>query len=634
MPKELDVYQLIKTYSARTKLGIIDYLAFSQAVQRQARNYDQNEPFFRDLSLHPDSILVPKLFQLSRDGKISLQAVQNRIDKIFFPEVFTQAVNNEYKRIENNPDIPFPDDDTLNISIPREWVQLVSVEADLPALLAQKSDSPVPIYRLIFPDGKKNMIILSVMLSGKLLEYSVLKIRNYLRKGSNKDYIQQRLAPAFIGKDSQLKNSLSSILIRPLESAEELRSSMGDFSYPFWAYLTTAIRKDLTGKGDLLPDDIAIIQASYIIDVYNNHYKNKAQREADKTDAFNNLNLAIKKEPFLFSIDDISEFRDSMGRPLLGKYSKEELEDWLRDRSTKAPSGYLPELLLLGSGHAKGHFIAKESLIPYLIKGLKENRSVIKAMITRDWKVILEDFKTVPAMDDDKAFAVDLDTRLADRAPFLSSILETSLPALVYQETNGGMEVSEDLERCFGSGKVAGTDVLLNLNRKQTLMDAKIMLPFWYSIPFISWIFKLFFRTSSKKSIEKQKKEAINSKVMREDPKPENTRALEFSQMARAAEKRLLPQGQSLEDRMISLNGRWNTMLDVQAKANLTEDIHSLVRDFVRNALRTMRPSSFTLERIETMAANIADRPNLLKIRNHQALEEYIKLYIIKLLKR
>lgn len=104
--------------------------------------------------------------------------------------------------------------------------------------------------------------------------------------------------------------------------------------------------------------------------------------------------------------------------------------------------------------------------------------------------------------------------------------------------------------------------------------------------------------------------------------------------MARAAEKRLLPQGQSLEDRMISLNGRWNTMLDVQAKANLTEDIHSLVRDFVRNALRTMRPSSFTLERIETMAANIADRPNLLKIRNHQALEEYIKLYIIKLLKR
>ena len=59
-----------------------------------------------------------------------------------------------------------------------------------------------------------------------------------------------------------------------------------------------------------------------------------------------------------------------------------------------------------------------------------------------------------------------------------------------------------------------------------------------------------------------------------------------------------------------------------------------LVRDYLRTTLRSMRPSAFTPDRVEMMAANLADRPNLLKIRNHQALEEYIRLYMVKMLKR
>jgi len=50
--------------------------------------------------------------------------------------------------------------------------------------------------------------------------------------------------------------------------------------------------------------------------------------------------------------------------------------------------------------------------------------------------------------------------------------------------------------------------------------------------------------------------------------------------------------------------------------------------------LRTMKPSSFTIDRLETLSSNLADTPTLLKIRNHSALEEYIKLYMVKMLKR
>jgi len=636
MPQEIDVYHLLKTFAARNKMYVMQYLAFSQAIQRQAKSYDQSIPLYRDLSLHPDGVLIPRLFQLAREKRISLQAVENRIDLVMLPEAFTEVLYAEYRRMEENPDIPFPDEHSLKLSIPPEWIQAVSVESDLPALVALEGDKPVPIYRFLFPEGLKPLVVLSVAVGDKLLEYAGLKIRNYLRKGSNKDFIQQRLASAFSGKDRQLKDAMTAVLIRPFDALQEMRQGSGDFSYSFWAYLTSAIRKDLSGKGDPGPDDMAAYQASYIIDVFNNHYKGKAQVEQEKDTAFKTLSMLLHKPPYLFAVDDIVDFRDSQGRPLLGKYSREELEQWLRSRTTEAAEGVLPELLLFGVGQVKGKLIAKDTLLPYLFKALREARVVIKPLITYDWHKILADFGSSQSMDDDAAFVKELDARLAAQSPILTGILSTDLPALVYQEFRGVKDAPSELDRCFGGGTSAGSDVLLDLDRKSLLTDVRVLLPFWYSVPILSWIVSLFVRGAKRRSVRRGRAtiepqlEASGSSANRTP----NARAAEFSQMARAAEKKMLPPGQSLEEHLRSLSARWNTLLDPVAKANLTEDINSLVRDFMRATLRSMRPSSFTPERIETMAATLADRPNLLRIRNHTALEEYIRLYIIKLLKR
>jgi len=636
MPQEIDVYHLLKTFAARNKMYVMQYLAFSQAIQRQAKSYDQSIPLYRDLSLHPDGVLIPRLFQLAREKRISLQAVENRIDLVMLPEAFTEVLYAEYRRMEENPDIPFPDEHSLKLSIPPEWIQAVSVESDLPALVALEGDKPVPIYRFLFPEGLKPLVVLSVAVGDKLLEYAGLKIRNYLRKGSNKDFIQQRLASAFSGKDRQLKDAMTAVLIRPFDALQEMRQGSGDFSYSFWAYLTSAIRKDLSGKGDPGPDDMAAYQASYIIDVFNNHYKGKAQVEQEKDTAFKTLSMLLHKPPYLFAVDDIVDFRDSQGRPLLGKYSREELEQWLRSRTTEAAEGVLPELLLFGVGQVKGKLIAKDTLLPYLFKALREARVVIKPLITYDWHKILADFGSSQSMDDDAAFVKELDARLAAQSPILTGILSTDLPALVYQEFRGVKDAPSELDRCFGGGTSARSDVLLDLDRKSLLTDVRVLLPFWYSVPILSWIVSLFARGAKRRSVRRGRAtiepqlEASGSSANRTP----NARAAEFSQMARAAEKKMLPPGQSLEEHLRSLSARWNTLLDPVAKANLTEDINSLVRDFMRATLRSMRPSSFTPERIETMAATLADRPNLLRIRNHTALEEYIRLYIIKLLKR
>jgi hypothetical protein len=636
MANDIDVFQLLKTFSTKNKLTTIAYPVFAQAIQRQARTYDQTIPLYRDLSLHPDAILIPKLFRLQQDRRLALVATGNRIDSIILPEAFTETVYAEYRRIEENPDIPFPDETSLKLVIPSEWIQIVSVETDLPALVEFEGTRPVLFYRLLFPEGLKSMLVLSASVGDKLLEYAVLKIRNYLRKGSNRDYIQQRLLPAFAGKESLLKDALTTVLIKPFDAVEEMRQGRNDFVYTFWAYLSSAVRKDLGGKSDPTPDDVCTQQSLFIMDVYNTLYRSRAQRGQERETAFNNLGTLLRKIPYLYTMQEICDFRDTQGRPLLGKYTREELEAWIHERSTKADEGVLPEILLINIGHGRTALIAKDRFLPYLLKLMREARVTIKADLTRDWRALLYDFERVDAMIDDHSFRVELSKRIATASPLLATALAMNLAPIVYEEHKGLRETPAELEPCFGNGRTADPDVLLDLDRKRLLIDVRMLLPLWYTIPVLSWIIALFKRGAARKAKEKQSLRVVATADESNTPARQgpNNRALEFSEAARKAERRLVPQGYNLEEYLQTLVGRWNNLLDPVAKANLTEDINSLVRDYLRGVLRTMKPSGFTADRLEMMSSNLADTPNLLKIRNHKALQEYIKLYMIKMLKR
>jgi hypothetical protein len=239
-------------------------------------------------------------------------------------------------------------------------------------------------------------------------------------------------------------------------------------------------------------------------------------------------------------------------------------------------------------------------------------------------------------MEDDQAFRAELWSRLAVFSPVLSVILSTALPPLVFQEFRNEKDSVIEIDQCFGGNRVAGAEVLLDLNRKRLMAEARTLLPFWYSLPLISWLLALFSRGSRRKKRQqsRNKEPAFAGPARNAESRVPNARSLEFGQAAKVAEQKMLPQGYSLDEYLSFLVSRWNTLIDPVSKNNLTEDINSLVRDFLRATLRSMRPSSFTPDRIEMMAANLADRPNLLRIRNHTALEEYIRLYMVKVLKR
>lgn len=634
MQRDIDVYQIVRAFASRNNLTEIDYRAFAQAVTRQARQGDQTNPLFRDLSLNADTVLVPRLLKMAQERKLALEMVGNEIGKIVVPEHYADVFHREYRRMDESSDVPFPDEDSLKTIVPGDWIQAISLESDLSSIAEIAEERPVPLYRLIFPDNLRPIVIPSAFVPAKLIEYAVLKVRQYLRRGGNKEYLFNKLVYAFSSKEQILKDTFSLVLTRPYEAIDELRKSSSDFTFTFWAYLSSHIKKDLDKKADKTPEESSIYQACVICEIFANYYKGKAQRVVDLELAYKALAANLRKPPFQFTVDEISLFKDSKGAPLLGKYSREELETWLKDATTKTDPGQLPEFFIVATAAGRRFYVAKDRLLALATRLVGEARPDLRGRILNEWKRVLEDFGSLQAIEDDKAYRRDLAARVEERYPLLDALLKDRLLPLVYEEAAGKGEAPAELERFFYRGDLVPIEELLDLPRKTMVSDARMLLPFWYSVPLLSAIAKIFMRKP------KAKKKAVTAKMPERigevPPKaaPAKDRKREFSAAAAKVGRSLVPSGVTTDEYLRELEGRWNTLLNHEAKANLTEDVNSLVRDYLRGVLRSMKAEQFTLERVKTLAANLADTPTLMRIKNHSALELYIQLYMVRALQR
>jgi hypothetical protein len=640
MSRGIDVYQLLRSFAERNKLSEVDYKTFSQALQRQARLSDQTEPVYRDLTLNPDTVLVPRLFLLSKEKKLVLQTVGNEIHSIVLPERYEEAFLQEYRRMDENPDLPFPDEDSLKLSVPGEWIQTVSVETDLGALSDADEKSSVPLFRISFPEGARSLVVPSEFVPDKLLEYSVLKLRQYLRKGANKEYVFNKLVNAFPGKENQLKDAMSLVLTRPTDAVKGILSSDSDFTYPFWAYFVSAIKKDLEKKNERTQEDWAYCQSALLCEFYVNHYKAKAQRIQDLEAAMKSMDAGLRKPPYNFSMDEILAFKDSKGASIVGKFSQEEIEARIRDKCMKAEEGELPEILVMSTGGTR-IFVAKDKALLLTVRQIAEARPALRSRILDQWKRLLEDFQNCPAMTSDGAFLAELSAQVESRFPILDTLIRDRLLPLVRDESQARGDLPPDVARLFYKDNLIPLDELFDLSRKSLLVDARMLMPFWYSVPILSSIARLIHRLTAGRAKRAAAREKAVKLVLEERTEKEQkgNRALtskerraEFEAAANRIAKEVLPQGRGLDDYLVELEGRWNSLLNPEAKRNLTYDVESLARDYLRGVLRTMGTGTFTTERLKNLGSSLADSPTLLKIKNHKALELYIQLYMIKIL--
>jgi hypothetical protein len=386
------------------------------------------------------------------------------------------------------------------------------------------------------------------------------------------------------------------------------------------------IKNEVLQKNDLIAQDIAILQSVCILEIFNNYYKSKVVKTKEREVALKNLSLSFDKAPYLFNLHAITKFTDSQGIPLLGKYSKEDLETFLKTKTTEHKENELPELFILHNLAGEQLFIKKTVILPFCCQLLVDTRILVKNEISNRWFKLLKAYDREPAMDKDEEFEKLLARRTKNANPTLVLLLKDAKLALTYYEIKDEANLSEVTRLFDTNGKLLPFSALLMLNRKALLTDTLMLLPFWYSIKFLVSIISFFKRMGRLKQSE-------SDQDIVESPLSESSWNINLPPSIKDLAAELIPSGSTLPDALVEQEARWNTRINPQARKDLLVDVNALITDRMRQLMRLPKKPRITRDFLEQISsAFVSESAVLQQLGDHEAFALYIKLYIINLL--
>ncbi|MDR2402947.1 MAG: hypothetical protein LBD78_02845 [Spirochaetaceae bacterium] len=634
MAQRTDLYSILMNYADRHHSPYIDIETFIVFLEKYAGNHTDEQPEWKKWVDDVNVKFWGELNHLIEEGKCVLLD-EKREGQIYLAEFYADIVRQTYESLDANAGLPFPCEQSLGISIPRDQVRVIGIETDMSDYLNAPQEAPFPILMIAFPENITPALVLSSLLPQRFIEAALLKIRYYLQNHNNKEYILHKLMPQFMGKETLLREMFKQVEIHPLDCLHYLETG-GEFSVLFWLYFCNMIKTEIRRKDDLLAEDIAAFQSVYIINVMTVYYKKKVMLAKEKELAFSMLEQRLNKAPFLYSMNDIINFTGANGQSLLGQYSAEELEEYLTRQTTECMNQELPALLIFYRQKDEQLFIFKDRVIPLCTKLLVDIRPQVQKAISLRWQGMLREFNREDAMEQDYDFEKLLESCVNEFSPFISLLTGDKRLYLINAESERFRGLSSESSMLFNSnGTLLPFSTLLLLKRKALLVDARLLLPFWYSIPIVTTIIAFFKHIGSGKGRTQSSRDKASPAEEGSDQAElmnrVQRRALQSA--ARDYKSAIVPIGYTLESYLEELEDRWRKLLDKKDKKTLVEDVKSLIRDKLRRALRQWKRKRITQKTFASIADGIMAESSVLEqLDTRESVHLYIQLYIIKLI--
>jgi hypothetical protein len=630
MPQSADLYDILYSYAKKNNSPYINIGDFVQTLENHARRCAEKEPGWNFWINDTGAKVWSELSRLADEKRCALISNDSGT-RVFMYQFYVELIEKAYLTIEDTSEMPFPSEESLNIIIPPAQIRPFNLETDFFECLENSQETLLPVIKIIFPEDAGAALALPNMIPRRLLEAAMLKIRTYLRGHGNKEYIQQEIGYQFGGKEGQLKDQFNQILIRPFECINGMASA-GEFSFYFWMFFCNSVKKDIKKKAELLFGDLAALQSVYLIEAANSFFKTRADREKAKAQAFKELERRFDSPPLLYSLEEIVKFSDHKGIPLLGQYSQGDLESYLVDCTTRHGDKELPPMLIIHGLHDEQWFVKKNKLISLCMRLLAEARSKVKKAVSNRWVRLLKSYSREPAMERDDEFEKLLAQYAAKLVPALAAILRDTKLYLVYEEFERTQGMKETAA-IFNRGKLIPMDALLLVKRKDLLADARIVLPFWYTLPLFSAVIVFIKGLGRKKRAGKSAEEDDELGEDAAGTEPDGSGVKEAAAAAKKLMKTYVPEGYTLGSYLAELETRWGRLIDKKARRNLVEDVNSLIRDRLRYILRRQHHHRITVNGIKNLSAKIIqDSPVLRQLPEKESLRIYIQLYIVKAL--
>jgi hypothetical protein len=618
----IDLYTILESYAKKNHSPYIELDKFVQYLEKNALRLALERPEWIPWSTNTEKKIWEFLPNLVKEEKCKL-ITTTKETQIFLPSFYINVIRQAYTSGET-AEMPFPDEKTLKINIAPEQMRILYIEHDLSLYLDNPQETILPIIKFTFPRDLPSMIILADLIPRRLSEMTMLKVQKYLWIQGNKEHIQSKMISRFQGREDYLKDMLNYMMTQPMNWLYSIESG-GDLSFLFLSFFCNLVKGEVLQKNELTARDIAILQAIFILEILNNYHTNKVVRAKARETALKNLGLCFEKPPHLYNMSAIMKFSDTKGIPLLGQYSQEDLETFLKAKVTEHKENELPEILIVHDLSGEQFFIKKSLILLLCSRLLTDARVPIKKMILERWFKLLKSYDREPAMDKNEDFERLLIQMTKKANSMLLALLRDNKLALTYHELEKNTEIV-GASRLFNNGKILPFSELLMLNRKAILTDARMLLPFWYSIPILVYIITFFKNLGKRRedNIHPDDEENLESESFGDNNLPSSLKDL-------AAE--LIPSGNTLAETLGEQEARWNTRLDLKARKNLVEDVNSLIFDRMRQLMRLAKRPKITRGFLEeTAAAFVSESSALQQLGDYDALITYIKLYIINLL--
>jgi hypothetical protein len=282
-------------------------------------------------------------------------------------------------------------------------------------------------------------------------------------------------------------------------------------------------------------------------------------------------------------------------------------------------------LLVLKTDSGSRYFISKQKVFQLVVRLTNEAHDVIEKRITNKWFNALSNYEKLPEMKDDKLFEKLLEKEVKINSPVLHSLLNANFLTLLNYEFDHNME--QNNFHIFSGGQLLPYSELLMIKNSTILSNAKTMLPFWYTIPILSWIIG-FFAKKSKETTQKEDKQETKTDI---DQTRKLTKREAIAQNAQEIISTLVPEGSTIDRELDSYEKQWNKLITKEAHIQLTEDVNALIRDYMRKVIKTISASTFTPERVQSLAEALVKTPNMQKIKDEDALYMYVQLFILRL---
>ncbi len=624
---------ILRHYAKKQGSAFVNFREFSDYLKKYAsRNLEEQPDLVQYLEI-PDSTLLKELEDYQNKHEVFL--IQQNGGKITIACITAYSIYyaNKYKEIISNPQIPFPCVNDLPKQLPAEALEKKPLEDVVKEWQTNQNTKSPKLYCILMPRDIPALLIPECVPINFVTRDAMAKIRNMLKKDEYHDYFQKKVRVANPSKEIASQAFFTKFLQHP-DTSDQTFDFSGDAFY-FWNQLCYFIRLDFEKIKDRTTEDTNVLQAVAVSEVWMMSLKEKASKQQNKENALNELRSALARPPYFFSMESILKLKDSKGALLYGQYDEEDLKDFLQKITTECENNELPQVLVFKIETGARYFIYKNKVFQLVIRLANEAHDTIEKHLTDKWFKILSNYEKLPEMRSEKDFENCLKKEIHDLSPVLYALLNANfLTMLNYEVDHTNAEPSFHI---FSGGKLVPYSELLMLKNSSILANAKTMLPFWYTIPIISWLASLFSRKKQKPAQSKTVQKEFTADDIPDDeevqkPSKSMTKKEAIQAAAKNIADELVPSGSTLDRELDSYEKIWNKMITKEAHTSLSEDVNCLIRDYTRKIMRTISASTFDESRLHSLAEGLVKTPNMQKLKEEEALTIYVELYILRLL--